>query len=67
MQALLNYCERSVNRINSIERHLKDSYQNKYLRLESEVRQRDLEISNLKQQVEDLQILIKMYDGEAKV
>ncbi|SME90113.1 hypothetical protein [Pseudobacteriovorax antillogorgiicola] len=66
MKAMLDYCERSINRINSIERHLAESYQHKFARLESENKRKDMEIAQLKQQVEDLQILIKMYDRESK-
>lgn len=59
---MLDYCYRSLNRINSIERHLNDTYSEKLGNLESQIRHKDLEISTLKQQLEDLQILIKMYD-----
>lgn len=63
IEPLLNYCERSLNRINSIERYINESYKNKFSFLESENKRKDLMISQLKQQVEDLQILIKMYDA----
>ena len=64
LKSMLSYCERSLNRINSIERHIKESFQSKLMRLESELRAKDLENKQLKQQVEDLEILIKMYDAK---
>ena len=66
LTAMLEYCERSLNRINSIERHIADSYKSKLSYLESENKRKDLEISQLRQTVEDLQILIKMYDKEPR-
>ncbi len=63
IKGLVDYCNRSLSRIASIERHLNDTYQSKLARMEAELRSKDMEIAQLKQRVEDLQILIKMYDG----
>ena len=63
LSSMLSYCERSLNRINSIERHLQESYTHKFAFLNAEIKRKDQEISQLKQQVEDLKILVKMYDA----
>ncbi len=65
-QALLQFCEHSVTRINSIERHLQDSFQAKIHSLEAELRLKDQTIGQLKEQVEDLQILVKLMEKPFK-
>ena len=66
-QTLLQFCEHSVTRLNSIERHLQDVYQAKIQTLEAEIRLKDQTISQLKEQVEDLQILVKLMEKPFKV
>lgn len=66
IKALVDYCNRSLNRLASIERHLNETYQSKLARLEAELRSKDMELVQLKQRVEDLQILIKMYDSSGR-
>ncbi len=60
--SLLQFCEKSVTRINSIERHLQESYQARTQVLEAQLRLKDAAISQLKQQVEDLQMLVKLME-----
>lgn len=61
-QALLQFCEHSVTRINSIEKHLQESFQLKILALEAQLKLKDQAIIELKQQVEDLQMLVKLME-----
>ncbi len=64
-QALLQFCEHSVTRINSIERHLQESYQLRLQNLEAQLRLKDGQLGDLKQQVEDLQMLVKLMELNA--
>lgn len=61
-QALLQFCEHSVTRINSIERHLQESFQLRLQNMEGQIRLKDGQITQLKQQVEDLQMLVKLME-----
>ncbi len=61
-QALLQFCEHSVTRINTIERHLQDIYQAKIQSLEADIKLKDQLISQLREQVEDLQILVRLME-----
>lgn len=60
--SLLQFCDKTVTRINSIERHLQDSYQARIQALEAQLRLKDATITQLKQQVEDLQMLVKLME-----
>ncbi|MES2744565.1 MAG: hypothetical protein V4655_04020 [Bdellovibrionota bacterium] len=60
--SLLQFCEKTVTRINSIERHLQDSFQARLQTLEAQLRLKDATIGQLKQQVEDLQMLVKLME-----
>lgn len=64
-QALLQFCEHSVTRINSIERHLQESFQLRLQSMEAQVKLKDNQIAQLKQQVEDLQMLVKLMELNA--
>lgn len=64
-QALLQFCEHSVTRINSIERHLQESFQLRLQSMESQLKLKDNQIAQLKQQVEDLQMLVKLMELNA--
>ncbi len=61
-QALLQFCEHSVTRINSIERHLQESFQLRLQNMETQVKLKDAQIGQLRQQVEDLQMLVKLME-----
>ncbi len=61
-QALLQFCEQSMTRISSIERHLQDSFQQRLQNLETQIKLKDGVIVQLKQQVEDLQMLVKLME-----
>lgn len=60
--ALLQFCEKSLTRINSIERHLQDSYHARIQALEAQLRLKDATIAQLRQQAEDLQMLVKLME-----
>jgi hypothetical protein len=60
--SLLQFCEKTVTRINSIERHLQDSFQARVQTLEAQLHLKDATIGQLKQQVEDLQMLVKLIE-----
>ncbi|RYZ56921.1 MAG: hypothetical protein EOP07_11375 [Proteobacteria bacterium] len=60
--SLLQFCDKTVTRINSIEKHLQDSFQSRIQSLESQLKLKDATISQLKQQAEDLQILVKLME-----
>ena len=58
---IVNY-ENLVQQFKKFEKILEDSYTSKINQLESELKIQKLENSNLKQQVEDLQVLIKLIE-----
>ncbi len=60
--SLLQFCDKTVTRINSIEKHLQDAFSAKIQALESQLKVRDLTIAQLKQQNEDLQMLVKLME-----
>lgn len=60
--ALLQFCEMSMTRINSIERHIQDSHQARIQSLEAQIRLKDATTIQLKQQIEDLQMLVKLME-----
>jgi hypothetical protein len=64
-QALLQFCEHSVTRINSIERHLQENFQLRIQSLEAQIRLKDSQIAQLKQQGEDLQMLVKLMEANS--
>jgi hypothetical protein len=64
-QALLQFCEHSMTRINSIEQHLQESFQLRLQSVEALVKLKDNQIAQLKQQVEDLQMLVKLMELNA--
>jgi hypothetical protein len=65
-RALLQFCESSLNRMGTIEKHVNETYRAKMQVLEERVKAKDLEISRLKQQVEDLQTLVNMMESPVK-
>ena len=60
--SLLQFCDKTVTRINSIEKHLQDSFQARIQSLESQLKLKHTTIAQLKQQAEDLQILVKLME-----
>ncbi|MBC7660164.1 MAG: hypothetical protein H7249_10695 [Chitinophagaceae bacterium] len=60
--SLLQFCDKTVTRINSIEKHLQDSFQARIQSLEAQLKLKDATIAQLKQQAEDLQILVKLME-----
>ena len=61
-RSLLQFCEVAVTRVNSIERHLQDSHQARIQSLEAQLRLKDSTIIQLRQQMEDLQMLVKLME-----
>lgn len=62
---LLGFCESSLANLKSFEKQIEGNYKNKYALLEEKIRYKDLELSRLKQQVEDLQTLINMMESSS--
>lgn len=60
--ALLQFCDASVTRLNSMEKQLHEVYQSRIQTLESQLKWKDGIISQLKQQVEDLQMLVSLME-----
>ena len=59
---VLRYFEESLEHLKASETMLKTSYENKIRLLEEKVRGKDLEIRELKQEIEDMQILLSLVD-----
>jgi len=59
---LLAFCEGSLQKLNETETRIEAQYQEKIARLESTIANRDLEIKQLSQQIEDLQVLVKILE-----
>ena len=64
-RALLSFCESSLVHMKSLEKHIHENYKNKFTVLEEKLRYKELEVSRLKQQVEDLQTLIHMMESSS--
>jgi hypothetical protein len=56
-RALLAFCEATMRKMNDLERRQVERFKSKLEALEATVGKKDLEIQNLRQQVEDLQLL----------
>jgi hypothetical protein len=52
-----------INRFNKVESHLEECYRTRMEKLTEELKNRDLVIHSLKQNVEDLQTLVKVLEG----
>lgn len=61
-KSLIEFCNAAVSRIGSIETHLNAAFKNKLNSLEATIKLKDNEISQLRQKVEDLEMLVKMLD-----
>ena len=66
-RALLAYCEASLRKLADSERRTIDRFKSKLEAVESQLVARDLEIKSLKQQVEDLQLLVKVLERRGTV
>jgi hypothetical protein len=65
-QALLQFCDNSVSRLNSMEKQIQELYQSRIQTLESQLKWKDGMIAQLKQQVEDLQMLVTLMEQSRK-
>ncbi len=61
-RALLAYCEASLRKISDNERRTVEKFKSKLETLEAVLASRDLEIKALRQQLEDLQLLVKILE-----
>ncbi|NRA64302.1 MAG: hypothetical protein HRU19_07430 [Pseudobacteriovorax sp.] len=59
---ILLICKSKSDQYKKNEQYLRMSFSNKVLHLEQTIKTKDMEIAALKQQVEDLEILLRMYD-----
>lgn len=64
-QALINFCENTLRGYEKLDDVIHDKYKNKIMALESAVKSKDAEIASLCQQVEDLQLLVKVFEKKA--
>ena len=62
---LIRFCDKAISNIDTIEGHIKASYQNKISSLEAALKLKNNEIAGLKQKLEDLEMLVKMLDCKA--
>ncbi len=66
VESLINLCDELIGAQKTSEKRLGDAYENKILHLKAEVHAKDLELKQLYQQVEDLQVLIKVLENSSK-
>jgi hypothetical protein len=59
---LLSFCESALKKLTESEARLESGYKSKVLQLEAQLKTKDLEISHLYQQLEDLQVLVKILE-----
>lgn len=59
---VLRYFEESLEQLKASELAVKSSYESKVLLLQEQLRRKDLEIRELKQEIEDMQILLSLVD-----
>lgn len=60
--ALIHFCESTLRRLQDAERRVGDEAGAKIRALEAQLRAKDMESAQLKQQVEDLQVLVKILE-----
>lgn len=70
---LINFCAKVVENLNQTEKTLKDNYKEKFdslnvktKHLETEIKNRELKLNEMKQKVEDLILLVKMIESKNK-
>lgn len=61
-RALLAYCEASLRKVMDNERRTVEKFKSKLEAVEATLQSRDLEIKSLRQQLEDLQLLVKILE-----
>jgi hypothetical protein len=61
-RALLAFCEASLKKLNETERRTVEKFKAKLEAVEATLARKDLEIKTLRQQVEDLQLLVKILE-----
>jgi len=61
-KALLSFCETALNKISETEKRLEGEYKEKISALEAKLATKDFEINQLRQQVDDLQLLAKILE-----
>ncbi|MGE0171480.1 MAG: hypothetical protein AB7T49_01795 [Oligoflexales bacterium] len=62
--ALLKFCDNVCKQFKDAERFIEEAYKNKVHALESSLRAKDIQIKGLEQQIEDLQLLIKIFENK---
>lgn len=60
--ALLNFCEATLRKLTDAENRVEAHCQSRLQHFESDLRAKDLELVQLRQQVEDLQLLVKILE-----
>ena len=61
-KALLAFCEAALKKVNDSERRQSEKFRAKFTAIESKLEQKDMTIQKLQQQVEDLQLLVKILE-----
>lgn len=61
-KALLSFCETALNKISDTEKRLENEYKEKISALEAKLATKDFEINQLRQQIDDLQLLAKILE-----
>lgn len=61
-QQLLNFCHNALKKQELLEKQIEQRYASRVQALEHAVQARDAEIVNLRQQIEDLQLLVKVFE-----
>ena len=59
---LLDFCSKSLENFKEMERHIEQKFMHKIESLEQIIANKDLEIKGLKQTVEDLQLLVRIFE-----
>ena len=62
---LLEFCEKALNQSERAIKDVSQKYENRILALESITQKKDMEIKELRQQVEDLQVLVKIFERKS--
>lgn len=62
---LLSFCEKALRDVKQAEKHILEKYENKIYALERALKAKDLEIKDLSQQVEDLQLLVQIFEKKS--
>lgn len=61
-EQLLNFCHTALKKQEFLEKQVGEKYQARIASLESALQARNIEIAQLKQQIEDLQLLVKVFE-----